>query len=133
MHRGLIKLKAERTAQSNCIKGLLAGLGLSVIVAEDLPERLEELRQWDGGELPPCLHRRLLREFERRRLIDRQIDELERERSAKIRDDQAPQVDKERRLLDLKGVGQNGARLLVYEFFGWRQIKDRRELGGSRD
>ena len=31
--------------------------------------------------------------------------------------------------MNLKGVGLNGAWLLVYEFFGWRQFKNRRELG----
>ena len=59
----------------------------------------------------------------------RQIDELERERSAKISDDNTPEIQKLRRLLNLKGIGQNGAWLLVYEFLGWRQFKNRRELG----
>jgi transposase len=130
LHRELIELKAERTAQANGIKGLLAGLGLCVIVDDTLPAQLEELRQWDGAELPSSLHRRLLREFERWRLIDRQVRYLEGERSAKIRDDRTPQVEKVRRLLNLKGIGENGAWLLVYEFFAWREIKNRRELGG---
>ena len=44
-------------------------------------------------------------------------------------DDATPQVEKVRRLLGLKGIGENGAWLLVEEFFGWRQIRNRRELG----
>jgi transposase len=129
LHRELIELKGERTAVSNSIKGLLATLGLTVIVDETLPKQLENLGQWDGAKLPPCLHQRLLREFARWQLISRQIDGLERERSAKIRDDNTPQIQRVRRLMNLKGIGQNGAWLLVYEFFGWRQIKNRRELG----
>jgi transposase len=129
LHRELIELKSERTAVSNSIKGLLATLGLTVIVDETLPKQLENLRQWDGAKLPPCLHQRLLREFARWQLIGRQIDDLERVRSAKIRDDTTPQIQKVRRLMNLKGIGQNGAWLLVYEFFGWRQFKNRRELG----
>jgi transposase len=129
LHRELIELKGERTAVSNSIKGLLATLGLVVIVDETLPTQLENLRQWDVAKLPPSLHQRLLREFTRWRLINSQIDGLERERSAKIRDDKTPQIEKVRRLMNLKGVGQNGAWLLVYEFFGWRQFKNRRELG----
>jgi transposase len=129
LHRELIELKAERTAVSNSIKGLLATLGLVVIVDETLPKQLENLRQWDGAKLPPSLHQRLLREFARWQFINRQIDDLERERTAKIRDDKTPQIGKVRRLMNLKGVGQNGAWLLVYEFFGWRQFKNRRELG----
>ena len=47
LHRELIQLKSERTSHSNRIKGLLAALGLSAVVDENLPERLESLRQWD--------------------------------------------------------------------------------------
>src|SRR6516165_5525447 len=129
LHREMLKLKAERTAQGNSIKGLLAGLGLCAVVDETLPTQLENLRQWDGARLPPLLHQRLLREFQRWQLIDRQIHELEAERMAKIRDDQTPHVEKVRRLLNLKGIGDNGAWLLVFEFFAWRTIKNRRELG----
>ncbi len=128
LHREMLKLKAERTAQGNSIKGLLAGLGLCVIVDETLPTQLQNLRQWDNAKLPPLLHERLLREFQRWQLIDRQIHELEAERMAKIRDDKTPHVEKVRRLLNLKGIGDNGAWLLVYEFFAWRLIKNRREL-----
>jgi transposase len=128
LHREMLKLKAERTAQANSIKGLLAGLGLCVIVDETLPTQLENLRQWDGAKLPPMLHQRLLREFQRWQLIDCQIRELEAERMAKIRDDKTPHVEKVRRLLNLKGIGDNGAWLLVFEFFAWRVIKNRREL-----
>jgi Transposase and inactivated derivatives len=99
-----------------------------VIVDETLPTQLENLRQWDGAKLPPLLHQRLLREFQRWQLIDRQIRELEAERMAKIRDDKTPHVEKVRRLLNLKGIGDNGAWLLVFEFFAWRVIKNRREL-----
>jgi len=129
LHREMIKLKAERTAQANSINGLLAGLGLCVIVDETLPTQLENLRQWDGAKLPPQLHQRLLRELQRWQLIDRQLRELDAQRMAKIRDDQTPHVEKVRRLLNLKGIGENGAWLLVYEFFAWRIIKNRRELG----
>ena len=128
LHREMLKLKAERTAQGNSIKGLLAGLGLCVIVDETLPTQMQNLRQWDGAKLPPLLHQRLLREFQRWQLIDCQIRELEAERMAKIRDDKTPHVEKVRRLLNLKGIGDNGAWLLVYEFFAWRMIKNRREL-----
>ncbi len=129
LHREMIKLKTERTAQANSIKGLLAGLGLSVIVDGTLPTQLENLRQWDAAKLPPGLHQRLVREFERWQLINRQLAELEAQRTAKIRNDQTPQVEKVRRLLNLKGIGENGAWLLVFEFFAWRTIKNRRELG----
>src|SRR5262249_20738958 len=79
LHRELIRLKAQRTEHSNRIKGLLAGLGLSVMIDAGFAERLGRLRQWDGSEVPPGLRRCLLREFERWQLVGRQISELEAE------------------------------------------------------
>jgi len=39
-------------------------------------------------------------------------------------------IDTIRQLMQLKGIGINGAWLLVMEFFGWRVFKNRREVGG---
>ena len=106
----------------------MAGLGLTISVDVDLPERLAELRQWDGACVPPALRQRILRDFERWQLIGRQIHDLEAERTRQIRDDQTPHVEQVRRLLKLAGIGENGSWLLVREIFGWRQIRNRREL-----
>jgi transposase len=128
LHRELIELKAERTELLNRIKGLLAGLGLGTLVTDKLPDRLEKLRQWDNTGVPPALKGRILREFERWQLVVRQINELEAQRAREIRTDPSPQGEQIRRLMGLKGIGANGAWLLVREFFGWRQIRNRREL-----
>ena len=128
LHRELIEVKAERTELINRIKGLLAGLGLNIVVDNKLPGRLEKLRQWDNALVPPALRARILREFERWQLVVRQIRELETERARQIRTDTSPQGEQTRRLVSLKGIGPNGAWLLVREFFGWRQIRNRREL-----
>jgi hypothetical protein len=32
--------------------------------------------------------------------------------------------------MTLKGIGENGAWLLVHEFFGWRQIRNHQERTG---
>jgi transposase len=129
LHRELIALKSERTGHSNAIKGMLAGLGLQCSVNACLPERLEKLRQWNDQAVPRGLRERILREFARWQVVNRQIRDLEQERVKKIRDNETPHVEKVRRLLGLKGIGENGAWLLVEEFFAWRQIKNRRELG----
>jgi transposase len=129
LHRELIRLKAERTKHNNRIKGLLAGLGLSVVSDGLFPERLLKLRQWDGQEVPPGLRRSLLREFERRQLVGRQIGVLEAQRRELLRHGTDPQVEQVRRLLRLKAIGPNTAWLLVHEVFSWRQIRNRRELG----
>jgi transposase len=128
LHRELIDLKGQRTAHANRIKGLLAGLGLSVVVDKRLPERLEKLRQWDGEELPPGLRQRIDREYQRWQVVSRQIEEVESQRNQQIRGDATVPVKQVRQLLRLKGIGTNGAWLLVHEVFGWRQIRNRREL-----
>jgi transposase len=129
LHRELIALKSERTAHVNAIKGLLASLGLQASVDDDFPERLEHLRQWDGTGVPAGMRQRLLREFARWQGVGEQIRELEKQRTQAIRTGESPEVEKVRRLLNLKGIGPNGAWLLVWEFFCWRQFRNRRELG----
>jgi transposase len=103
-------------------------LGLSAIIDADFVERLTRLRQWDGSEVPPGLRQRVTREFQRRQLVARQINELESERRKGIRDQTDPQMDRVRRRLRLWGLGPNTAWLLVREIFGWRWIQNRREL-----
>jgi transposase len=127
-HRELMALKNQRTEHSNRIKGLLANLGLDIVVDEHLPKRLEELRQWDGKPVPTELRARILREFERWELVDRQARDRENAQRRAIRRDDNPEVEKIRLLLDLKAIGPTSATLFVREFFGWRQIQNRREL-----
>jgi transposase len=129
-HRELIELKAQRTGHSNRIKGLLATFGLDILVDAELPRRLEGLRQWDGAPLPPGLVARVLREFARWQQVDGQVNTLSNEQRRAVRDDEEPHVELVRRLLDLKGIGPVGAWILVREVFGWRVIKNRRELAG---
>src|SRR5262249_30631912 len=57
-----------------------------------------------------------------------QIHDLEAERTQQIRDPETAQGEQVRLLLQLKGIGENAAWLLVREFFGWRGIRNRREL-----
>ena len=128
LHRELIALKAQRTEHTNRIKGLLAGIGLSAAIDAQFPEHLGRLRQWDGTAVPDGLRRRLLREFERWQLVGRQIHDLEALRTQQIRDPDTPQGEQVRLLLKLKGIGENTAWLLVREFFGWRGLRNRREL-----
>jgi transposase len=130
LHRELETLRREQTGHSNRIKGLLASCGATLEVDRVFPKRLKELRLWDGSALPSDLHRRLLREFERAQVVNRQIRELERERARRIRGaEKDPGVGQVRTLLRLKGIGVNSSWLYVREVFGWRQIKNRRQLG----
>jgi transposase len=130
LHRDLTELKAERVQHTNRIKGLLAGCGLAVPnVNEQFPEVLAKLRTWDGQPVPAELQQRLMREHQRWQLAERQVKDLENERARKIRNANDPVVGKVRHLLHLRGIGANSAWLFVMEFFGWRRIRNRRQLG----
>jgi len=52
------------------------------------------------------------------------------ERAEALRRDLAPAVELVRRLLRVRGIGVNSPWLYVMEFFGWRQLRNRREVGG---
>ena len=70
----------------------------------------------------------LLREHERLGKVEGQILEVAAERRRTIREDPSDAVIKIRRLLALRGIGLNSACLYVFEFFGWREFKNRREV-----
>jgi len=130
LHRELETLRQEQTAHINRIKGLLSLHGLTMpAISRRFPRQLAAFRQWDGSPVPPELYKRLLREFERMQHVNRQIRHLEKERAQTIcHADEDRQVAQVRRLLRLKGIGPESSWLYVKEVFGWRQIRNRREL-----
>lgn len=130
LHRELETLKHEQTTHGNRIKGLLASCGLKVRVDRHLPKRLKMLRLWDGSPLPADLKSRVQREFGRMLAVNRQIRELEKERAKRIRaDDKDEGILKMRKLMGLGALGINSSWLFVREVFGWRKIRNRRQLG----
>jgi len=130
LHRELMTLQQEATEHTNRIKSFLATCGLSLEMDRHFPKKLKELRQWDGTPLPEALHQRLLREFERLQVVNRQARELEQQRAKEVREQEgSPAIDKVRKLLGLKAIGIGSSWLYVQEFFGWRKFKNRREVG----
>ncbi len=128
-HRELLTLKRDRARATNRIKGLLANQGLVVEVTEGFPVLLEQVRRWDGSSLPAGLRARLGREWAKVGLLTEQIHLLEATRRDALRTVADPMVDRVRQLLQLRGIGENSAWLYVLEFFGWRQFRNRREVG----
>jgi transposase len=128
LHREALALNVESTRHVNRVKGLLASCGLALEVDETLPERLAAARLWDGTPLPPDLHQRLVREHARWELVRQHLRDLDGLRTRRIRRDETPQVELVRRLMELRGIGAKSAWLFVREFFGWRKIRNRREL-----
>jgi transposase len=128
LHRDLQQLKRELTEHSNRIKGLLATHGVDVSVTTKFLETLERVRTWDDQPLSADLQRRLRCEFARWQLVREQCRDLEKARDKEICTSPRPAVAQVRRLLQLRGIGARSSWLFVMEFFGWRRIRNRREL-----
>ena len=129
LHRELQNLGQESTRHINRIKGLLASIGLALEVDKHFLRTLQEARQWNGKPVPEELRDRLLRDFERLQVINRQIRALNQQRNKTLRTQDSPTLRKVQQLLGLRGIGVNSAWLYVHEFFGWRKFKNRREVG----
>jgi transposase len=62
--------------------------------------------------------------------LSEQIAAVEAERRAQLQASTDASINKVRQFMQLKGIGINGAWLLVMAFFGWCQLKNRRAVGG---
>jgi len=130
LHRQLTTLKVARTRRIARIKGLLASQGVSARLGAGFVERLGEVRLWDGSALPEGLQARVRREYAGMEFVEQQIRELQAERRELIKTSDDSQVEKVRQLHKLRGIGENSAWLFVMEFLGWREFRNRREVGG---
>jgi transposase len=130
LHRELLTAKRDRARVTNRMKGLLATQGIVVEVGAGFLGELAALELWDGTALPLGLRGRLEREWAKVEVFTGQIRQLEGEREEQLRSGTAPAVELVRRLLRVRGIGVNSAWLYVMEFFGWRQFRNRREVGG---
>jgi transposase len=134
--RELRTLKRDRTRVLNRIGGLLATQGIRDRRRRAFRVRLEQWRTWRGVPLESALRARLVREWEKVELLDRQILTVRQARAAELRAARqaagAPPraVAIVEQLLRLRGIGEHGAWLLATEVFAWRAIRNRREIGG---
>ncbi|MCX7855493.1 MAG: transposase [Anaerolineae bacterium] len=96
----------------------------------DFLERLGQVRHWDGSPLPEGLRRRLEVEYTGLQFVQGRIRQVEAQRRHLLRSSEDPDVQKVRKLLQLRSIGENIAWPLVVEYFGWREFRNRREVGG---
>ncbi len=129
LHRDWEELKQERTLHRNRIQALLACQGITLRLGADFGDRLEGLALWDGSALPLPLQERLKREWERLKLVEEQIRDLNREKEEAVASAADASLQQIQQLTTLKGIGVTSAWLFVREFFGWRQFRNRREVG----
>jgi transposase len=77
LNRELETLNKERTMHRGRIRGLLIQHGLEVRnpSGKGFLQELESLRTWDGKEIPEDLKERVVREYERLRMVEEQMKE----------------------------------------------------------
>jgi transposase len=129
LHRELTTVKRDRARLTHRIQGLAATQGVCIEVRGGFLERLREIKLWDGSELPPGLRVRLERAWEQREWLTARIRDLEAKRRELLRTSEADNVEQVRQLMLLDGIGDNSAWVFVTEFFGWRDFKNRRQVG----
>ena len=125
LHRCRETLQQERTRLINRLHGLLTTQGLRVPLRADFLERLAAARLWDGTAVPAGLVQRLRRVWTQLTLVTAQVAEVDAERAALVTSESAHWAV---RLQTMKGVGAISAWCLSTELFGWRQIRNGREL-----
>lgn len=129
LHRDWEALKKERTLHRNRIQSLLVCHGIFLKLSSDFGDCLESLTLWDGSAAPAKLRERLKREWERLKLVESQIAELNRQKKEAVAAASSASLQKIQELAKLKGIGLTSAWVFVCEFFGWRQFRNRREVG----
>lgn len=128
LHREIETLKKERTIHCNRIRSFLKLQGVNEVEPRrgDFCRWVDEVRIWDGSELPCAVKERMKREHERLMVVQGQIRDLESKREERIRQGG------ERRILQmmkLKGIGIESAWKWDKEFFAWRQFRNGKEVG----
>lgn len=128
-HRMRESLQQERTRVINRLHGLLATQGVSVPVRADFLERLATVRRWDGTPLPPGVMQRLRQAWAQLAWLTTQRAAVDTARAA-LPVDRATETGRwVERLQTLRGIGSIGAWSLATEIFGWRRIRNGRQLG----
>jgi len=127
--RALATAQTERTRQRNRLHALLAAMGVRLPLTGDFPTALAAVPLWDGTAMPAGVIARAEAEWTRLQLVETQIRTLEARRRAQAADVTAVSHAHVQQLAGLRALGLTGATTFVYEVFGWRQLRNRREVG----
>lgn len=129
LHRTRETLQADRTRVINRLKAVLATLGVRVPIAADFLAAVETARLWDGTAIPPGARDRLQREWQQLQGIEAQLEAVRTARQALPVDVQTTTGRSVHALQTLRAIGPTGAWVLATEIFGWREIRNPRQLG----
>jgi transposase len=129
LSRTLEALTQDRTRLMSRLKSLLATQGVSLPINAQFLPRLEAAQLWDGTPLPPGLQERLTRTWRQLQEVDGQLRDLKTLRLTRPEHLTPATSLALTQLLSMRAIGPIGASVLATEIFGWRRIRNRRELG----
>jgi transposase len=92
-------------------------------------QELESLRTWDEKEIPEDLKERVVREYERLRMVEEQMKLLRKKRESRVESEATPSYKMVAQLRSLYGIGKTSSWDFVMEMFGWRKFRNRKEVG----
>ena len=130
LHRELVRTKQDRAAVTNRIKGLLFKHGIHLEDLKDLAAQLPRLRMWNGKPLPRGIVEVLRLEWCKAQLMTEQIQQIRAERRRLLKEAKDRTTESVRKLMRLRALGENASWVFATELFGWRDFKNRREVGG---
>jgi transposase len=129
--RELDALNKERTRHRSRIRGLLIREGLEVKnpSGKKFLEELDSLRTWDGKQLPADFKARIVREYERLRMVEEQMGILRKVGERRVESADTVSMRKVAQLRRLYGIGVTSSWDFVMEMFGWCEFRNRKEVG----
>jgi transposase len=130
LHRELKTVKKDRTRLTNRIKALLFAQGVRIKTVDELPRLLEAERMPTGDLLPQMLRERLTRDWAHAQTLLERVRLLEARRRELLRKAEDAGAKCAAKLVQLSGIGATTAWLFALEFFGWREFRNGKQIGG---
>ncbi len=131
LHRERARLLTERQRLRNRIQEILITFGIKTGRYLTLDTRLDALRSPAGEVLGEHAKKEVLRAHERMTLAHRQLLEIKAERMALLREPGSEAGKQVSVMSLLVGIGWESAAVLAYEFFLWREFRNRRQVGAA--
>lgn len=134
LQRQMGRLKVDQGRQMTRIRSVLVTYGIS-LAPEQAVKELRTLRSPSGERLGEHAQGEIRREWKSAEVIARNIKQIERERE-KLEAKLGPKEFSKTLwvvgiLVSLKGIGPEAAWTLATEMFGWREFKNRKQVGSA--
>jgi transposase len=129
LHRTIEVLQSDRTRVINRLKAVLATLGVRLSITTDVLAQLDAARLWDGAAIPPGAHQRLESDWRQLQAIEAELADARAARTRLPVDVETTTGRYVQALQTLRAIGPAGGWVLATELFGWREIRNTRQLG----